>query len=217
MRVFFYRWCLILKRCALPALLAVVLAGCVTEGSNNTGSDSAQSDEDPMQELTPEQRQMVQDYIDLSRSSIVTMGKANLDRNKPSTLSWSGGVRMLGNPPPHVNPDTVTTTIYSMCNDYIHRKGYYVVPYAGDFQIEALLVFDDGTDRMLMLREAGIDPGLGSDQGGKQKGALVIKLKQGRAVRWRGAVQVYIAEDLSEQERRHRVSKAVAQLLSTWP
>jgi hypothetical protein len=153
----------------------------------------------------------------MGRSAIVTMGKPNLDRSKPSTLSWISAVEVVGGREGIPNSE-IQQQLQRIVQSYIVNKGYPVVPTNGDFQLQARIVLANAVETEQLLQErGGIDPGLvGADQEAG-KGSLVIELKQGRALRWRGAVQIYILPEYDPVISTQRIERAVAQLLQTWP
>ena len=153
----------------------------------------------------------------LGRSSIVTTGTPHLDHNKPSTLSWLGAVEVVGQREGYTNAE-VQQQIQSIVQSQIVSKGYPVLTANGDFQLQATLVFASDSDRGVLLQETGgSDPGLVGREQTAGKGSLVIELKQGRALRWRGAVQIYLMPGYDPVMARQRIERAVAQLLQTWP
>jgi len=153
----------------------------------------------------------------MGRSAIVTTGKLNLDRTKPSTLSWVDSVDVVGQSSVVSNAD-MQQQIQRIVESQIIYKGYPVVPSNGDFQLYATLVLANDKDKQILLHETGgIDPGLvGADQTAG-KGSLVIELRQGRTLRWRGAVQIYILPEYDQVIATQRIVHAVSQLLQTWP
>lgn len=153
----------------------------------------------------------------LGRSSIVTTGTPNLDRSKPSSLSWIGAVEVIGQREGVATTD-VQQQVQSIVQTHIMSKGYPVLMANGDFQLQATLVFASDSNRDILLQETGgTDPGLVGREQNAGKGSLVIELKQGRALRWRGAVQIYILPEYDAVMARQRIERAVAQLLQTWP
>jgi hypothetical protein len=153
----------------------------------------------------------------LGRSAIVTMGSLNLEHTKPSTFSWSDGVEIVGERDGVSNAE-LQQQIQGIVESQIVSKGYPVLPVNGDFQLHATLIIASDSDKQTLLHETGgIDPGLmGGDQGAG-KGSLMLELRQGRALRWRGAVQIYILPEYDPVIARQRIERAVAQLLLTWP
>ena len=152
----------------------------------------------------------------MDRASIVTMGSPKLDRSKPSSLSWAGQVEVVGDVPDRERL-RLQQLVQTLCEQGSERKGYPVTG-DGDFQLLAIIVMEAGEDTSaLLLGSAGIDPGIAGSKQAHGKGALVLELRQGRTVRWRGAVQIYTDTALDETLRDQRLAHAVAQLLSTWP
>lgn len=153
----------------------------------------------------------------MGRSAIVATGKPNLDHTKPSTLSWADAVEVVGQHSAASSTE-MQQQVQSIVQTQIMSKGYPVLMANGDFQIHATLVLASDSDKQLLLQETGgTDPGLVGRDESAGKGSLIIELKQGRALRWRGAVQIYILPDYDPAIARQRIEHAVAQLLQTWP
>lgn len=153
----------------------------------------------------------------MGRSAIVTMGKPGLDRAKPSTLSWVDAVDVVGQRDGVSNTEMQQQVQYIIQN-HIVSKGYPMVAAHGDFQLHATLVLATDIDKQILLHETGgIDPGLAGGDQTTGKGSLVIELRQGRALRWRGAVQIYILPEYNAVIATQRIEHAVARLLQTWP
>jgi hypothetical protein len=157
----------------------------------------------------------------LGRASVVSMGTPNLDPHKPSYISWSSPVEVLAK----TNEAQLTVlknAVQSAIESQTDHKGYPVIAIQGDFQMQALLVLGDNTQGLSgthseLLQMAGIDPGVAGSAAAPGKGSLVIELRQGHAVRWRGAVQIYLLPDSDASTIAQRLQQAVAELLTTWP
>lgn len=113
----------------------------------------------------------------MGRSAIVTTGKLNLNRNKPSTLSWVDAVEVVGGRD-GASTLEIQQQIAHTVQSQIVNKGYPVVRANGDFQLYARVVLAGDIDSEALMHETGgIDPGLvgGGDKAGK--GSLVIDRK----------------------------------------
>jgi len=145
----------------------------------------------------------------------------DLDPHKPSYISWSSPVEVLAK----VDDAQITllkNAMQSAIESQSYQKGYPIITMQGDFQMQALLMLGDNTQGISgaqsdLLHMAGIDPGVAGSTSAPGKGSLVIELRQGHAVRWRGAVQIYLLPDADANTIAQRLQKAVAELLLTWP
>jgi len=148
------------------------------------------------------------------RSSIVTIGSPRLDPERPSSISWGGEILVFDGSH-DAGKRNIALSIRRACEQQVAAKGYHFLPTAGDFQLYAIAVVDtpEHAARQI-LQEAGFDPGLA---GKDDKGSLILELRQGRAVRWRGVVQILAVPDLDETQRFNRISFAVGQLIYSWP
>jgi len=173
----------------------------------------------------PKTAQNSMDDPALGRTSVVSTGSLNLDPQKPSTISWSSAVEVVGS-----DDDAKTlfleNTTQSAVESQISHKGYPLVSMMGDYQMTALLVLGMNgqvnktpTDpaHSELMQKTGIDPGLAGSTQAAGKGSLVIELRQGHALRWRGVAQIYILPEYNPDIARLRIEYAVAQLLLTWP
>jgi len=167
----------------------------------------------------------------LGRASVVMMGSLNLDPHKPTTISWLSPVAVAGEQD-DAQAETLKAIVRFALQNQIAHKGYPLLNADGDYQMRALVVLGNGQpphpdvtaesqDKLLaqseLMQRAGIDPGLVGGEITQGKGSLVIELRQGRALRWRGAVQIYLLPGSSDQITTERIEHAVAQLLFTWP
>lgn len=159
----------------------------------------------------------------MDHASVVTMGSPRLDASKPSTISWSGRIEVLGDVSDE-DRARLQALVTTLCEQYINQKGYTVVSGEGDFQLSAIVSVEQSNTSALLLKKAGIDPGIagspvGQNAAGQQrgKGSLLLELKQGRTSRWKGAVQMYTDSTMDPALRQQRVARAVAQLIATWP
>jgi hypothetical protein len=184
-------------------VFAMLLAGCSSSAPKPSNSPPVQLDNA------------------LSRASVVSMGTPNLDPHKPSYISWSSPVEVLAKTD-ETRIILLRNAVQSAIESQAYHKGYPVIAMQGDFQMQALLMLGDNTQGINgaqsdLLHMAGIDPGVAGNAAAPGKGSLVIELRQGHAVRWRGAVQIYLLPDSDANTIAQRLQQAVAELLTTWP
>lgn len=195
------RFVAICKSCIAAALLTVT-GGCV---------------------VAPDSKKVLSAHEQeaFARSAVVAVGVPRLDSAKPSTISWKIPVVVSG-----ADNDAQIELIRGITHSAIQRqiieKGYPVLSVGGDFQLSAVVIIDAskaeaGREHSDLFDKTGIDPGLKSTTSSDGKGSLVIELRQGLAVRWRGAVQIHILPQLSGADISRRINYAVSQLLTTWP
>jgi len=174
----------------------------------------------------PKDTQNAADAAVMGRTSVVSIGSLNLDPQKPSTISWSSAVMVVGSDD-DAKTDFLKNTTQVAIEKQIAHRGYPVVSMAGDYQMTALLVLGsngqeeqsstDSLSHSELLQSAGIDPGLAKSDRAAGKGSLVLELRQGHVLRWRGAVQLYILPQYDPAIASLRIQYAAAQLLLTWP
>lgn len=157
----------------------------------------------------------------LARSTVVAVGTPKLDPAKPSTISWKIPVVVSG-ADNYAGVELIRGITHSAIQQQITDKGYPIISVGGDFQLSAVVIIDTsktGADHehSELFDKTGMDPGLKSASSADGKGSLVIELRQGLAVRWRGAVQIHILPQLSGADVARRINYAVSQLLATWP
>jgi len=189
---------------AFVATLVLVLTACVSSAPSS--DDLARNPDDA-----------------LTRASAISTGTPGLDSRRPSTISWAAPVSVVADVK-DAQLALLKDNVQAAIETQIVHKGYPVVFMQGDFQMQALLVL--GTNRSKdgnslgsseLLKLGGVDPGLMGNASAPGKGSLIIELRQGRALRWRGAVQVYLLPDTDPAVVAQRIQKAVAELLLAWP
>ncbi len=152
---------------------------------------------------------------ELSKISVLAID--NRIQIKPEdTFSWHDKMAIVG--VEKTEQDKVAAVLSADIEQGIQQQGHaFIKAGEGDatFNIAAMAILDkNGEESFSLVTHFGIDPGLGNSKMDHDKGALVLAVTdKDNTLLWRGVVQIFTAEDLSDEMRKNRRERAIGLLL----
>lgn len=146
------------------------------------------------------------------RVSIIATGDAAAATRAVETFGWAPGATVVGDLN-GLDPAALDDMVRSEIRRVIEARGYRIAVEA-DRQIAFAIGVTDAADDAELARIFGMSPGLVGDAG--QYGTLLIAILDPRtgSPLYRAGAQVMARPELSEAQRRERISRAVESLLA---
>ena len=111
--------------------------------------------------------------------------------------------------------------IRGLIEHQLTQKGYQfsVDGKKSTYELVAAVILGDSIEGNHLAELARLYPELGESAESLEKGTLMLGIAKpnSKILVWRSAVQVFIHEDISLQERKERLSRVVSRLLKTLP
>lgn len=158
---------------------------------------------------------------ELSRISAVAVTSPGFELPPNASLSWRAKVIWLQ--AEDIPPDRQLneSTIQRAIEKQLVEQGY---SFAGsnslaDYALVAAVVLGDSVEGKALKELARIYPSLGQVSQTLDKGTLLVGISRPRSphILWRGAVQVFLAEEASPELRTKRIESVMRSLFATLP